>query len=109
MKSLAWHNDGHRVNVVIDKAVVNVTPSICPYGSSPESPCYHSGVDGCIVNYFVATYGLETNHGTVPASDIIEIAWATDGSKWDVDLVEFYMVPVNDPHFSDWLSSVSSS
>ena len=107
MKTLRWNNDGHRILLNVNKTVIDVSPSICPHGGTADAPCYHSGVDGCLVNYFINTYGLESNHGVVPASESVEIAWSMEGSAWDIDLVEFLMIPVGDPHFKDWLSSVS--
>jgi len=105
---LRWNVDGHRLVLNLNKSVIDVSPSICPHGSAPDSPCYHAGIESCLVNYFINTYGLETNHGVVAASENVEIAWAMSGSPWDIDLVEFSMIPVNDPHFSDWLASQTS-
>ena len=39
----------------------------------------------------------------------MEMAWAMDGSQWDIDLVNFTVIPVNDPAFKDWYTHVSSS
>ena len=44
----------------------------------------------------------------VGASESVEVAWALSGSAWDIDLVEFTMIPVADPHFSDWLAEQTS-
>lgn len=106
-KDIAWNVDGHRILLTINKTVIDVSPSICPHGSTPDSPCYHEGIESCVVNYFVNTYGLETNHGVVPSAPSVEIAWATSGSPWDVDMVDFMMIPVDDPHFKDWYEEVS--
>lgn len=109
MKSLNWNVDGHRLVLNVTKSNVDVAPGICPHGAVQGAPCYHAGVDGCVVNYFINVFGLETNTGTVPASPSIEIAWCSEGSEWDVDLVEFLMIPIEDPHFKDWLDSQQSS
>ena len=106
-KDIAWNVDGHRVLLTVNNTTVDITPSICPHGAVEGSPCYHEGINSCVVNYFINTYGLETNHGVVPASNSVEIAWATFGSQWDIDLVEFMMIPVDDPHFKDWYSAVT--
>jgi len=107
IKELQWNVDGHRLILTVNKSEVTVIPNICPHGNAPDSPCYHAGIESCLVNYFIHNYGLETNHGIVRADENIEIAWAMSGSPWDIDLVEFHMMPVADAHFADWLASVS--
>ena len=52
-------------------------------------------------------YGLEVNTGMVEAGHSMEMAWAMDGSQWEIDLVNFTVIPVNDPVFKDWYSHVS--
>lgn len=106
---LVWHNDGHFIELYINKEDIRVTPLACPNGEKSNAPCYHEGVSGCIVKHFIKTYGLETNIGMCDASPRIEIAWASDGSKWDIDLVHFYMTPIDDPAFKDWLSAQLSA
>lgn len=109
MKELKWNVDGHKISLTINKSELIVSALICPYLGDKESPCYHRGIEGCVVNYFVNTFGLETNSGSVPASEFVDIAWCSDGSVWDIDLVEFLMIPMNDPYFKDWYESVSGS
>lgn len=108
IKELQWNVDGHRFLLNVSKADFVVSPGICPHGNSPDAPCYHAGIESCAVNYFINVYGLETNAGVVGASESVEIAWALSGSAWDIDLVEFTMIPVADPHFSDWLAEQTS-
>jgi hypothetical protein len=109
MNSLDWNVDGHRILLTVNKSSIDIAPSICPHGAVAGAPCYHQGIDSCLVNYFTNVYGIETNTGTVPAGSSIEIAWCSEGSDWDIDLVEFLMIPVDDPHFKDWLDGVKSS
>jgi hypothetical protein len=104
---LKWNVDGHRLLLNINKTELVVTPNICPHGNSSDAPCFHVGIESCAVNYFINTFGLETNHGVVAAAENVEIAWAMSGSPWDIDLVEFHMIPVTDAKFSDWMASVS--
>ena len=108
IKELSWNVDGHRILVNINQNEVDITPSICPHGATEDAPCYHEGISGCVVNYFVNTYGLEVNTGVVAAQPSIEIAWAMSGSKWEVDLVDLKIIPVDDPNFSDWYSSITN-
>ena len=42
------------------------------------------------------------------AESSIEIAWTMSGSEWEVDLVDLKIIPVNDPNFSDWYSSITN-
>lgn len=109
MQEFKWNVDKHYITLNLSKSELVVTPSICPHAGDKEAACYHYGIDGCVVSYFVNTFGLETNTGKVPAEPMIEIAWCRDGSEWDIDLVQFLMIPVNDPYFKDWFESVSSS
>lgn len=102
---LVWHNDGHFIELYLNKDDIKVLPLACPHGEKKESECYHDGVEGCIVKYFVKMYGLETNMGTCDISPRIEIAWCSNGSQWDTDLVNFYMMPIDDPAFKEWLST----
>jgi|TARA_R110000803_G_scaffold37598_8_gene81063 hypothetical protein len=108
IKELKWNVDGHRLLLNINKTELVVTHSICPHGNSVGSACYHAGIESCAVNYFINVYGLETNTGVVGASESVEVAWALSGSTWDIDLVDFSMIPVADPHFSDWLAEQAS-
>ena len=105
IKELKWNVDGHRLLLNINKTELVVTHSICPHGNSVGSACYH---ESCAVNYFINVYGLETNTGVVGANESVEVAWALSGSPWDIDLVDFSMIPVADPHFSDWLAEQAS-
>ena len=108
IKELKWNVDGHRLLLNINKTELVVTHSICPHGNSVGSACYHAGIESCAVNYFINVYGLETNTGVVGANESVEVAWALSGSPWDIDLVDFSMIPVADPHFSDWLAEQAS-
>jgi len=108
MQELNWNKDGHRLLLDINKSSLDVAPGICPNGASEGAACYHRGIQSCLVNHFINVFGLETNTGTVAASDIIEIAWCSEGNEWDIDLVEFLMIPVNDPHFHDWYIGITS-
>lgn len=108
IKEYNWHVDGHRVALNITKSEVQATASICPFGESAEAECFHLGISGCVVNYFINNYGLETNCGSAPAAPSFEIGWAILGSEWDIDLVEFAMIPTHDPWFESWYTSLTS-
>tara|TARA_Y100000004_G_scaffold156594_1_gene181823 strand:- start:6126 stop:6467 length:342 start_codon:yes stop_codon:yes gene_type:complete len=107
IKELAWNVDGHRILINVNNTEIDVTPSICPFGAQEDAPCYHEGIQSCVVNYFINTYGLETNTGVAPAQPSMEIAWAMSGSKWEVDLVDLKIIPVDDPNFSEWYNSIT--
>ena len=108
-KEIEWNVDGHRMLLWLDKANLKVSAEICPNGGSKDAPCYHAGIDGCAFAHFVNMYGLEVNTGVIEAGHSMEMAWAMDGSQWDIDLVNFTVIPVNDPAFKDWYAHVSSS
>lgn len=109
MQELKWNVDNHKISLYVKKSEFVVSSVLCPYLGDSDAACYHRGIDGCLVGYFVNTFGLETNTGSVPASEFIDIAWCSEGSSWDIDLVQFLMIPVNDPYFKDWYESVSIS
>ncbi len=104
-----WNPDGHRMLLWVDKSQVKATAEICPFANDKEAACFHEGIDGCVFTYFVNTYGLEVNAGILPAQHSIECAWSMSGSPWDIDLVQFTVMPVDDPAFKDWLSSVKAA
>lgn len=106
---LDWHCDGHFISLYLDKSSVAVSSTVCPHGAVSSAECFHVGIQGCMVNYFVTMYGLETNQGSCPASPTIEVAWASNGSEWDIDSTDFRMIPVADAAFNDWKTAVLSS
>ncbi len=108
MTEFEWNVDGHRMLLWVEKSILKVTAEICPFANDKEAACYHEGIDGCVFTYFVQNYGLETNSGIIPAEHSVECAWAMSGSPWDIDLVQFSIIPVNDPAFKDWYSSVTA-
>mgnify|MGYP003123152777 CR=1 FL=1 len=96
MNELEWNVDGHRMLLWVEKSILKVTAEICPLVE----------FGGFKTN--VQNYGLETNSGIIPAEHSVECAWAMSGSPWDIDLVQFSIIPVNDPAFKDWYSSVTA-
>lgn len=108
MDEFRWNVDGHRINLTLRDTIVDVTPSICPHGGAEDAECYHSGIGGCLFKYFVTMYGLETNTGNVEAAPSVEMAWCKEGSDWEIDLMKFLMIPVNDPYFKDWVEAQRS-
>tara|TARA_Y100000004_G_scaffold164042_1_gene193872 strand:+ start:529 stop:873 length:345 start_codon:yes stop_codon:yes gene_type:complete len=108
-KEIEWNVDGHRMLLWLDKANLKVSAEICPHGATEDAPCYHAGIEGCAFAHFINMYGLEVNTGMVEAGHSMEMAWAMDGSQWEIDLVNFTVIPVSDPVFKDWYSHVSDS
>ena len=108
-KEIEWNVDGHRMLLWLDKANLKDSAEICPHGATEDAPCYHAGIQCCAVAHFVNMYGLEVNTGMVEAGHSMEMAWAMDGSQWEIDLVNFTVIPVSDPVFKDWYSHVSDS
>ena len=103
-----WHVDGHHLFLNINNDRLEVTAGPCPFGQSEEADCYHAGIGGCVVAFFVNLYGLDCNVGVAPPHPTMEVAWSSEGSPWEIDLVEFVMIPTIDPQFVDWYESVKS-
>lgn len=103
-RELEWHNDGHRVIVLIDRSNVVVNLEYCPNGGKPNTACWHKEVDGCLVKYFVQMYGLEINEGMAPASLFRDISW-TFIEGYDLYTSQAFIIPNEDELFSEWVES----
>ena len=105
MSEFVWHVDGHHILLNIDRDHLQVTAGPCPFGQSEDADCYHAGVGGCVVAYFVNNYGLDTNGGVAAPTPLMEIAWHSEGNPWEPELVNFTMMLVVDTQFDNWYSS----
>lgn len=103
LRELVWHDDGHGIYLRIEKDKITVNPAPCPHSRSEESACYHRGVSGCMVEYFVQMYGLEVNEGICPPSEEMEVAWAFHGDLYDIDASQVWIIPKADEDFAAWL------
>ena len=97
-----WHDDGHVIHVRLEKDSVSVVSGLCPYGGRKDTPCYHEGINGCVVNYFVSMYGIDVNVGVADAAGTLPISWSYGGNSWEIDSATCWIIPNNDPNFATW-------
>lgn len=93
-----WHNDGHVLHLMLNKSQLVIVDIDCP--GSKE--CAHERV-GCIVEYFVYTYGLECNVGVVKPHPQLRIAWTVNGDTHDIDACQVWIIPSEDEAFAAWV------
>lgn len=89
----AWIIDGHRLQVRLDTASVQLS-IICPHDPGDlERECSMSGDDGeyildCWVNFNVKEFGLEILENPLPESVLVEgpidIKWRQTGDEDDI-------------------------
>ena len=92
-----WHNDNHQIHLLLNKAQLIVTSVDCP----DTEECQHDRV-GCIVRYFINTYGLECNVGIIEPQPTLQIAWTVNGDTHDIDACQVWIIPSEDEAFSAW-------
>lgn len=102
-----WHNDGHRVIVIIDAAEVQVSLEHCPFGGREGAECWNREADGCVVGYFLKIYGLECNLGLAPAAKFRDISW-TFLEKQDLSSSQVWIMPTEDEAFRTWIEEQMS-
>ncbi len=96
-----WHTDGHRIELRLVKNEVLVSLQHCP----EDGKCEVREVP-CVVKYFVDTFGLECNVGSVYInSSVMEIAWALMGDSFDLGACQLWWIPTEDEAFASWLDT----
>lgn len=98
-QSAIWHNDGHVIGLLIDRSQLVISSIDCPGGD-----CQHHRV-GCVVKYFVNTYGLECNVGIIEPQPEIQIAWTVSGDVYDIDSCQVWIIPSEDEAFAAWAAT----
>lgn len=99
---LEWHDDGHAMYLVLNREAVAIEAVTCPWSeSNDQAPCYHRQV-GCVVQWFLDTYGLDCNVGSVKAAWEVPIAWALQGDGIDLDLSQVWVLPTEDELYASW-------
>ncbi len=99
-----WHNDGHKIELRINKAELEVLSTICPH--EDDSPCKNIAGD-CVVTWFIDRFGMECNGGICPPAEFIEISWTTVGDINNFDSCQVWFMPLTDDIFSAWMISNS--
>ena len=106
--NIEWNVDGHEIVVKMahDKFLVSAVP--CSNESSPASKCFHQDLNGCLVEYFVNTYGIDVQEGSAEVKSPMKIGWAVWGESSDIDLVVFMFIPEDDETFRNWVEAAKS-
>jgi len=98
-----WNNDGHTIELRLNKAELNIIAVVCPHEEDDsEAPC--RSPSGCVVKHFVHIYGLECNIGVCPPEPVMEISWCLQGDFGDVETSQLWFVPTDDEVFYAWMS-----
>jgi len=101
-KELVWHNDGHQIELRINRSELEIIEVSCQAEDS-ESICM---VDGqCIVKFFINRFGMECNIGICSPSQYLEICWGIFGNFNDLEACQLWFVPINDEAFYAWMTS----
>ena len=102
--NIEWNDDGHALILRLEQADITVAAAPCPFDEAKEdAACYHKGIAGCIVNYFVQMYGLEVNIGVAQPAGHMPILWTAHGDDYDIDSAQVWIIPEEDEYMSDWL------
>lgn len=104
-RELVWHDDGHQIYMRLEKSLVRVNPMDCPFEDSEEAFCYHMGVGGCAVRFFIQMYGLDVNVGVADPMSEMPISWAMQGDKVAIDQAQVWIIPNHDPQFAAFLEA----
>lgn len=103
---MIWHNDGHKISLVLDKAEVVIRSVICPHGTDSDAPCFGIVPNQCVVEHFLSRYGFDCNVGVAPVAPEMEVAWTIVGEpRYDVELCQVWVIPTTDEFFAAWLVS----
>jgi len=99
-----WHNDGHILELQINKSELQVVSILCPHEGKEHGECYDQYED-CIVKFFINRYGLECNAGSCPATQQMTICWTLIGDNRNPEDSQLWFMPLNDDVFAAWLNS----
>lgn len=99
-----WHNDGHSIQLGLDKGEVQILQTSCPQ----LGDCNHEDAP-CVVEWFLDNYGLEINQGSCSIDGEIQIAWTFIEEGRDIESGQVWVIPANDPVFASWSDSQTSA
>jgi hypothetical protein len=102
-KEMMWHNDGHILELQINKAELEVLSIHCPHEEG-DGEC-HDPYNGCMIKFFIRRYGLECNAGSCPATPQMTICWTLIGDKRNIEDCQLWFMPLNDDVFAAWLNT----
>jgi len=102
-----WRNDGHEMFVTLRNSECNLEIAACPHRDKPDTDCFSAEADGCIVRWFLDTYGLECNVGIAPAASRMTIAWTRMGGETLNDC-QVWVMPAEDEAFRGFLEQIEN-
>jgi hypothetical protein len=97
-----WHNDGHKIELRINKAELEVLSTLCPHEDS--AACKNMAGD-CVVTWFINRFGMECNGGICPPVEFLDISWTIVGDINNFDSCQVWFMPLTDDIFSAWMIS----
>jgi hypothetical protein len=99
-----WHNDRHRMSLVLNKSDLSITTVTCPHGPDSGAACHHPTA-GCIVRWFLERFGLDCHVGVAEPTPEVQLAWTWAGDHHDLDLAQIWVVSVEDEIWKAWSSA----
>jgi hypothetical protein len=101
-----WHNDGHTLQLRINKGELEVLEVICPH--EENAACKNIAGD-CAVTWFVNRFGMECNGGICPPSEFLEVSWTLVGDINNFDSCQVWFMPLTDEIFNAWVVANSQA
>lgn len=98
-----WHNDHHLLILRINKSELEILETRCP-ATEPNADCINANGE-CVVEWFIARYGMDCNGGICPAQAELEICWTVVGDKNIPESAQLWFMPIHDEVFQAWLVS----
>ena len=103
---LIWHDDGHSVELRINRSNLEIVGTVCPNGDFGE--CRLPSQE-CAVVAFIHAYGMECNVGVCKPAPIVEIAWALVGDKeMGFENCQVWFIPTTDEIYTAWKTAYGS-
>jgi hypothetical protein len=99
---MVWHNDGHVIHLKINKSELEVVEVFCPNEDVGE--CKNEWY-GCVVKWFIDSFGMECNVGSCPALPEMEICWTMSGDGREIETGQLWFMPLADEVFNAWFIS----
>jgi hypothetical protein len=97
-----WHDDGHQLHLMLNGADLAITMVHCPEQGREGADCHHEDVRGCVVEYFLNSYGLDCNVGSCAPEETVGIAWSIQGNLRHIEECQVWVIPVTDDMFASW-------
>lgn len=96
---IVWHDDGHFVELRLQRDVLVVTGVRCP--GEEERECIHPQTE-CVVEWFLRTYGLDCHVGVCPPAESLSVAWSLVGNPGDLEDSQIWIVATTDELYRSW-------